>query len=184
MKKIKGYLRSRISNLIDAKLAERSEVDSARLQDLLNSKVDRSTLKEAVGLIINESIRIWGDDSKVHLHPTAQLTNTLFNTSSGEIWVGEDSFSGHNVSLITGTHNFETFGHDRQAHFPTSGHDIVIGCGVWLGSNSVVLGPSNVGDHAVIAAGCIVVPGTNVPRGGIVAGVPGKVIRVLEDIPN
>ena len=53
----------------------------------------------------------------------------------------------------------------------------MIGTGVWLGSNVVVLGPCVIGDNAVVAAGSVVAK--NVEANTIVGGVPAKLIRKL-----
>jgi hypothetical protein len=36
-----------------------------------------------------------------------------------------------------------------------------------------------IGDHVIIGAVCGVASGSNIPRGGIVVGVPGQMIRIL-----
>ena len=53
-----------------------------------------------------------------------------------------NTFAGHDVSLITGSHPYERINGDRMGGFPTEGRDIVIGNGVWLGSGAIILGPS------------------------------------------
>jgi acetyltransferase-like isoleucine patch superfamily enzyme len=125
---------------------------------------------------------VWGDRARLQIAPTAGMVNTLFNTSSGRITVGEHSFTGHNVSILTGSHDYRRCGYDRMAQYPTEGRDIVIGRGVWIGSNATVLGPCTIGDHAVVAAGAVVTAGTVVPEGAIVAGVPAQVVKMI-DLP-
>lgn len=53
--------------------------------------------------------------------------------------------------------------------------DVVIGDGVWIGSNVVVLGGVHIGEDSIIAAGAIV--DRDVPAGVVWAGNPGKVVR-------
>lgn len=84
------------------------------------------------------------------------------------------AFLGHNVCLLTGTHDITEFGKSRQDTMPTSGRDVVIRTGAWVASNATVVGPCVVGEHAVIAAGAVVVK--DVPPFAIVGGVPAKVI--------
>jgi acetyltransferase-like isoleucine patch superfamily enzyme len=57
------------------------------------------------------------------------------------------------------------------------GKDIRIGNGVWLGTNSVILGPCVIGDHAVIAAGAVVT--ADVPPETVVAGIPARPIKTI-----
>ena len=49
---------------------------------------------------------IYGDATRLHIHPTAVVNNALFNLSSGDITVGRHAFFGHNVAILTGTHDF------------------------------------------------------------------------------
>ena len=88
---------------------------------------------------------VHGDRSKLDIHPTAVVNNALFNVGSGTITVGEYAFFGHNVSVLTGTHDINTFGRERQLAVPRSGRDIVIGEGAWVASNAMVLGPCRIG---------------------------------------
>ena len=111
------------------------------------------------------------------------MVNTLFNTSSGNIEVGDYTFTGHNVSIITGTHEYEDFLFKRMGAIPKKGRNIVVGKGVWIGSNAVILGPSNIGDHAVIAAGSVVIPGTKIPPYSIFGGIPARELKMI-DIPG
>jgi acetyltransferase-like isoleucine patch superfamily enzyme len=140
----------------------------------------RIALRPVVLDIINNDIRVWGDRSRVRIARSAYMVNALFNVSSGTITVGEHTFAGHNVSLITGTHDYNLFLERRRVDIPRSGRDIEIGAGVWIGSNAVILGPCRVGDNAVIAAGAVVTG--DVAPNTIVAGVPAKPIRNIRTL--
>lgn len=66
------------------------------------------------------------------------------------------------------------------------GHGAVVhGCTlqdrVLVGMNATVLNGAVVGSDSLIAAGTVVLEGTQVPPGSLVAGVPGKVRRELTD---
>jgi len=137
-------------------------------------------LKPIVLDIINHEIRVYGDRKKLLISPKANMVNTLFNTACGMIEVGDYSFTGHNVSIITGAHNYESFLERRMKDIPPSGYDIKIGKGCWIGSNSIVLGPCTINDHSVIAAGSVVTK--DVPPYTIVAGIPAKPIKVISHL--
>jgi acetyltransferase-like isoleucine patch superfamily enzyme len=122
-------------------------------------------------------VRYFVDPKRVKLAGTASISNALLNTNSGTITIGEYTFFGQNASIITGTHDYTRFGKERMHTIPQTGQDIVIGNGVWIGSNATVLGPCYIGDNAVIAAGAVVVK--NVAANTIVAGVPAKQIAVI-----
>lgn len=125
--------------------------------------------------------RVYGDERKLHVHPTAVVNDALFNTSSGEITVGEYAFFGHGVSVLCGTHDPTVFDRARQRSGPGFGCDVQVGRGAWVSSHALLLGPCRVGEHAVVAAGSVVV--ADVPPFAVVAGVPARVVRVIEERP-
>ncbi len=116
---------------------------------------------------------IYGDADRLHLDPTAIVNDAVFNVSSGTITVGRHAFFGHGVVLVTGTHDISAFGEDRQRSAPATGHDIVVGQGVWLATNVTVVGPCTIGEHAVVGAGSLVLG--DVDPYTLVAGSPAAV---------
>jgi acetyltransferase-like isoleucine patch superfamily enzyme len=118
-----------------------------------------------------------GDESRLRIHETAVVNNALFNVSGGTITIGEYAFFGHDVAVLTGTHDIEQFGRARQLAFPRSGRDVVIGDGVWLASHVLVLGPVTIGEHAVVAGGSLV--RSDVEPYTVVAGRPAKVVKQI-----
>jgi acetyltransferase-like isoleucine patch superfamily enzyme len=123
------------------------------------------------------SYRWHGNRSRLHIPDSAVVNNALFNMSGGTITVGKDAFFGHDVAILTGTHDIEKFGRERQMAFPRSGRDVVIGEGVWLASHVLVLGPVTIGDHAVVAGGSLV--REDVAPYTVVAGRPAKVVKTI-----
>jgi acetyltransferase-like isoleucine patch superfamily enzyme len=120
---------------------------------------------------------VHGNKARLHIHPSAVVNNALFNVGSGDITVGENAFFGHNVSVLTGTHDITKFGRERMFAIPRTGRDIVIEEGVWVASNSLVLGPCRIGAHAVVGGGSLVLG--DVAPYTIVAGSPAKVLRTI-----
>jgi len=119
--------------------------------------------------------RVWGDERRVKLGEHTQVNNALFNTVSGSITVGDYTFFGHNVSLLTGTHNYHLKNMRRQSCVPNSGLDIYIGKGVWLASNVTVVAPCSIGDNAVVAANSVI--SGDVRANALYAGTPAKYIK-------
>lgn len=70
------------------------------------------------------------------------------------------------------------FGKERKRAVPDEGCDIIIRIGAWVATNATILGPCEVGEHAVVAAGSVVT--NDVPPYHIVGGNPAKVIRRIE----
>jgi O-antigen chain-terminating methyltransferase len=120
---------------------------------------------------------VYGDPERLHISATAVVNNALFNLSSGEITVGEYAFFGHNVSVLTGTHDWTTFGAQRQVAVPKSGRDVVIEEGVWVSSNAIVVAPCRIGAHAVVGVGSLVL--RDVEPYAVVAGNPARVLRTI-----
>lgn len=123
---------------------------------------------------------VWGDPDRLEIDETAKVFTCFFNTNSGRIKIGEATFAGSGVSILAGSHDPQLTGELRRDAEATEGCDIEIGRGVWLASGCTLLGPCRVGDNAVIAAGAVVTPGTEVPEGTIWGGVPAKQIGTLE----
>ena len=59
-------------------------------------------------------------------------------------------------------------------------HGSKIGDNVIIGMNSVVM-ESEIGDNCIIGAGSVIPAGKSIPAGSLVMGIPGKVVRQLEE---
>ena len=141
--------------------------------DYLSAEFENNVKK----IIMNKYL-VWGDEkARLNIANTAVVNNALFNLSSGNISIEDWVFFGHNVSVLTGIHNYYSFDEKRQADFPCSGRDVVIKRGSWVASNSTIAGPCIIGEHSVVAA-CSFVNG-DVPFYTIVAGIPAKVIKEI-----
>ena len=153
-----------------------------QLKRLLVGLLRRLVTTEFLAPMVNE-IRlntplIWRDATRVDIHPTAEIHNALLNTSSGRIDIEEFVSFGHNVSLLTGTHDVDKFNEARLHEVPLEGHNIVIRRGAWIASNATIIGPCEVGEHAVVAAGSVVTK--DVAPFQLVAVVPSKLIRSIQ----
>jgi acetyltransferase-like isoleucine patch superfamily enzyme len=113
-----------------------------------------------------------GPVSRVQVSETAGLANVLINTVGGRVVIGDYAFFGHDVLLLTGTHDFGVVGQDRQAPRTDQDRTIVIESGVWIASRAVIVGPCRIGANAVIGCGCVV--DFDVP--------PDTVVRVRQEI--
>lgn len=157
---------------------------AARVAEELARQVPDEVGKQVAELKLDALYRHrWhGAPDRLRVHETAIVNNALFNMSGGTITIGEYAFFGHDVAVLTGTHDVEQFGRARQLAFPRSGRDVVIGEGVWLASHVLVLGPVTIGAHAVVAGGSLV--RSDVPPYAVVAGRPAKIIKMLTPPPE
>ena len=79
-----------------------------------------------------------------------------FNLSvvdDGDIYIGDRTMIGPNVTLCTTGHPADPEYREMAAHYSLPIH---IGRNVWIGSNAVVLPGVTIGDNAVIGAGSVV----------------------------
>jgi len=121
---------------------------------------------------------IWGDKQNLFVAKTAILNNALINLSSGKVTIEDYVFFGHNVSLLTGSHDYKKIGIERQMTATKSGQDIFIKKGAWIATNATILGPCTIGENSVVAACSLV--NSDVPPFSIVAGIPAKVVKYID----
>lgn len=100
------------------------------------------------------------------------------------ITLGDGVWIGANVTLATPNHPF--IAEERlPADYPDGNHDleyaspIIIKDGCWICSSATVCGGVTIGENSIVAAGAVV--NRDVPPGSIVAGVPAKVIRKIDE---
>ena len=129
---------------------------------------------------VHESLkhfRVWGDPARIKIGEQVHLNNAIFNTVSGNIEIGDYTFLGHCVSILTGTHDCSKMNSERQTAVPDSGRDVIIGKGVWIASNATIIGPCRIGDHSAIGVGAVVIG--DVEAQSFYAGVPAKFVKRL-----
>lgn len=120
-----------------------------------------------------------GDQKKLHIGKNVSTVNTLFNTSSGHIYIGDNTIFGHNVMILAGVHEF--LDGKRKSlvtgglETPLEGYDIKIGTGCWIASGVIITGNVNIGNNVIIGAGSVV--SKDIPSDVFAAGVPAKVLK-------
>ena len=94
------------------------------------------------------------------------------------VWVGA------NAILATPNHPF--IAEERlPADYPDGNHDleyaspITIKEGCWICSGAIICGGVTIGENSIVAAGAVV--NRDVPANSIVAGIPAKVIRKIDE---
>ena len=152
------------------------KIDERDAAWMIRRMEEQGELLNRLNLDLSIHPTIWGDPGRLEIDETASVFTCLFNLNSGRIRIGAYTFAGSGVSLLTGSHDPELEGFLRRDAEMDGGRDVEIGSGVWLASNCTVLGPCRIGNNAVIAAGAVVTPGTEVPEGAIYGGIPAREI--------
>lgn len=137
----------------------------------------RALLSRLVGYEVDPSVRLfppfYTDFGKnIHLGRGVFINACCHFQDHGGITLGDDCQIGHNVVLATLNH-----GMAPEQRTTTRPAPIVLGRGVWVGSNATILPGVTVGDYAVVAAGAVVT--RDVPARCVVGGVPARTIRTI-----
>lgn len=162
-----------------------------------------STLKQKLRNPIRPLMRIFkyyfydtyyvvGTNGSLHLGKRVAVANTVFNLSSGSIFVGDYTICSYNVMVLTGRHKFKKGQRASLApgvkksgwgggpeEVPTSGYDIHIGKSVWIASGAIISGGVTIGDGVLVTANTVVTK--DIPDYAIVAGTPAKIIGDTRD---
>lgn len=92
------------------------------------------------------------------------------------VHIGDHVMIGPNTLIVTVNHPLSPKG--RRQHLGQA-KPVVIGNDVWIGGNCTILPGVTIGNNVVVAAGAVVTK--DVPDNSVVAGVPARKIRELEN---
>lgn len=150
----------------------------------------RSPLRPLIRILmfyIYDTTYIMGDCGELHVGKRCGLANTIFNLSSGSIFIGDNTIFSNNVMVITGRHIFKNGQRasldpklERKnigggpEEVPASGYDIHIGSGSWIAAGVVISGGVRIGDNVIVAANSVVTK--DIPDYSFVGGVPAKIL--------
>ena len=137
-------------------------------------------LLNSIGFQIGENTKVVGPidcPATLVVGKNCWIGKNLIGNGNGTIQIGDNCDIAPEVSFLTGGH--EIGGHDRRAGKGEI-YNITVGNGVWIGSRSTILKSVTIGDGSVIAAcSCI---HKDVEADCLVAGVPAKVVRKLDNV--
>lgn len=112
----------------------------------------------------------------VHFGKGVYANFNLTLVDDGEIYVGDKTMFGPNVTLCTATHPLSL---KLRAKGLQYNEPIHIGRNVWLGANVTVLPGISIGDNTVVGANSLVTK--DLPENVLAYGSPCRVIRELKD---
>lgn len=151
------------------------------LQELNNSINSQDQVREKLSLITNQRI----DDSveirlpfysdfgrNIHLGKDIFINSGAMFTDLGGIYISDNVLIGPKVTIASVNH--PAIPEKRREVEP---EPVYIHQNAWLGANAVITPGVSVGENAIVAAGAVVT--NNVPKNTVVAGVPARVIKVL-----
>lgn len=102
-----------------------------------------------------------GDNEEIRLGEGSNLQeNTVCHTDMGyPLQIGKGCTIGHKVML----------------------HGCTIGDNTLIGMGATILNGAKIGKNCLIGAGALVTEGKEIPDGSLVMGMPGKVVRQLDE---
>jgi len=118
----------------------------------------------------------WGG-KHVHLGNNVYANFNLTLVDDGNIFIGDDTMFGPNVTLETAGHPiYPPLRANKHYQFNKAIH---IGKNVWIGANVTVLPGISIGDNTVVGAGSVVTK--DLPANVIAVGTPCKVMRQINE---
>ena len=159
------------------RIGPNSIIENASIGDdceVVSSVVRDSTLESGVDVGPFSHIRGGAHiESGVHIGTSAEVKNSRLgrDTKMGHFSYMGDATLGENVNIGAGaiTCNFDG----------ESKHETVIGKDAFIGSDTMLVAPVNIGDGAATGAGAVVTE--DVPDGALVVGVPAR--RIQRQLP-
>lgn len=139
----------------------------------------KRNLLRSIGYEIGENTKIVGpihNTGTLCIGANCWIGCNLTVHGNGTVTIGDNCDIAPDVTFLTGGHQMGD--HSRRAGKGESYH-ITVGSGVWIGGRVTLLLNTSIGDGSMIAA-CACVS-KDVPADTMVAGVPAKVMKELED---
>lgn len=92
--------------------------------------------------------------------------------------IGDDVYTGPYIYITDQNHGYTDPDTPIGKQWPVN-EPVTVGAGSWIGTGAVILPGASIGRNVVIAAGTVV--RGDVPDHCVVAGVPGRVVRRLDE---
>ena len=126
--------------------------------------------------------------------PDANLIGKVVLENAASVWFGSTIRADHEeIRIGQGSNVQENCVMHIDAGYPltigkgcTIGHKVMLhGCTIGdntlIGMGATVLNGATIGKNCLIGAGALITEGKDIPDGSLVMGVPGKVVRQLDD---
>lgn len=133
--------------------------------------------------------------SMIYVAPTAVLVGDVSVAEGGSVWYGavlRGDFDAVSVGTDSNVQDNAVLHVDRGmpcriGDHVTVGHGAVVhGCAIeddcLIGTNATVNSGARIGCGTLVAAGAVVRENAEIPPGSVVAGVPAKVLRKVDEV--
>jgi len=118
-------------------------------------------------IVVEDGASVWfcatlrGDNERITVGAGSNIQeNCVLHTDMGfPLHIGTNCTIGHKVML----------------------HGCTIGDNSLIGMGATILNGATIGKNCLIGAGALITEGKDIPDGSLVMGVPGKVVRALDD---
>lgn len=133
--------------------------------------------KVGKGAMVRQGARFGGFN--LSIGQFASIGSCCHLDSDAPITVGAHAVLSPKVTIVTASHQLD--GTANRAGTVVR-KEVEVGPGSWIGCGALILPGVSVGRGSVVAAGAVVT--RDVPDNAFVAGVPAKVVRIMEDLPR
>ena len=133
-------------------------------------------IRAGVDLQINTGVKLFSGEGTLRIGSHVFINNgCFFSANRSKIVIGDNCLFGNRVSVLCSNHQFKDPLTPIRLQ-PRVMKPVIIGNDVWIGSHAVLLPGTIIGDGAVVAAGAVV--SNEVPELHVVGGVPARTIKV------
>ena len=151
---------------------------SASLNSSTSIDETRERLSEIIGTLIDPSTTVFipfhtNFGKHIRLGKRIFINHACSFLDLGGITIEDDVQIGPRVNLVTENHPLDPA--DRKSLVLNA---ILIKRNAWIGAGATILPGVTIGENAVVAAGALV--NKDVPDNAVVAGIPAKVVRMLD----
>ena len=148
-----------------------------RMSKIISKIVKKISRKFKIGFYSSHFLH--GPPERLTIGKRVALANTLFNTRSGKIVIGDGVIFGHNVMVLTGVHDMHLEGsEERRITLVDDARVIYIKNRAWIASGVIIIGPVAIGENSVIGSGSVVVK--DIPDSVLAVGNPARVVKKIK----
>jgi maltose O-acetyltransferase len=122
----------------------------------------------------------FGTGSQIEIGDNSMIGPDSIVGSMARVVIGNDVLMGPQVIIYTSNHGMSTDMPMRKQRLVTA--EVSIGSDVWIGARAIILPGTRIGTGAVVACGAVVT--RDVPEYAVVGGVPARVIKYRSPVPQ